>query len=603
MTTLTNQLFFPVATAPLTTATDGGLYDGHYLTGLQPYSSDPEFLRSCAWEIGERRAADAFSPALNHVGLGMVTPYGGFAHWRILQSWVDQTAWSKGTGWHNCRLVLRLYDVSYIHFNGFNAHQMQDVTLPGLCGQLFFKLPRAGTHQLGEVGFLLQSGEFVPAARSQVVPFPPDAPLSHRSHAALLVTERGRVEDIGNIWDQQRILNERRQPRLRHPLRIATFTFASLHTGQEGASARFVAELAAEQAAQGHDVHVFLPASDSCSAPLQVAGVQYHPLNLSLDGTPIQLAQTFGQAAKERLHACAPFDLIHLHEWMTALIPRNGQPAILSLSSLETTRRNGSAPSSLSLDIQKAEQEVARAVDCILTPDWLQGKAVADLGVPPERVRAFPLEGRVPNEWERPLDCGQVKKEIGLGPFDRLLLFVGPLEHAAGVDLLLEALPVLLQRASNVRVVFAGAGYLHGHLDHRSHQLGVAHAVRLLGHIDSFRLTGLLRAAEALVLPSRYRVPFDDAVVDLARRAGRPVITTHGGPAHLVRHEETGIITYDNPGSMVWAADRILCDPTHAERMGHNGRRTDAAIMWSDVARYYLELCAACFAELTQIQW
>src|SRR5207244_8567188 len=100
------------------------------------------------------------------------------------------------------------------------------------------------------------------------------------------------------------------------------------------------------------------------------------------------------------------------------------------------------------------------------------------------------------------------------------------------------------------RLALAGAGHLYGRLHHRSHQLGVAHAVRLLGHVESSPLTRLLRAAEALVLPSRYRVPFDDAVVDLARRAGRPVVTTHGGPAHLVRHEETGVITYDNPGSM-----------------------------------------------------
>ena len=118
---------------------------------------------------------------------------------------------------------------------------------------------------------------------------------------------------------------------------------------------------------------------------------------------------------------------------------------------------------------------------------------------------------------------------------------------------------------------------MHGHLQHRAHQLGVGHAVRLLGHVEGPRLTRLLRSAEALVLPSRYRVPFDDAVVDLARRAGRPVVTTHGGPAHLVRHEENGIVTYDNPGSMVWAMDRILGDPAHAERMGSNGRRSDGS--------------------------
>ena len=55
--------------------------------------------------------------------------------------------------------------------------------------------------------------------------------------------------------------------------------------------------------------------------------------------------------------------------------------------------------------------------------------------------------------------------------------------------------------------------------------------MRLLGHVELWQLSRLLRAAEALVLPSRYRIPFDDAVVDLARKAARPVITTHGGPA------------------------------------------------------------------------
>ena len=126
----------------------------------------------------------------------------------------------------------------------------------------------------------------------------------------------------------------------------------------------------------------------------------------------------------------------------------------------------------------------------------------------------------------------------------------------------------------------------------------------MAGHVEGGHLTRLLRASEALVLPSRWRVPFDDAVVDLARRAGRPVVTTHGGPAHLVRHEETGLVTYDNPGSMVWALDRILGDPGHAERMGRNGRRdSDSAPVWGEVARHYLELCTACFPGLTQTHW
>jgi glycogen(starch) synthase len=567
---------------------------------------DVDFLRRCAWEIGERRPADGYTPPANHAGLAMVTPNQGFAYWRILQEWVDQAALERGPAWQDCRLLLRLYDVSLIEFTGLNAHRIQDHTLPSLCGQFFFKLPRPGTSQLAEVGFLLRSGEFIPAARSQTVSFPGDTSCPRGGQTALLVKGPGQVEEIGNVWEQERIMWERSQPRLRQSLRIAAFAFASLSTGQDGPLARFVTELASGQSARGHEVHVFVPGSASFNAPHQEVGVNYHPLALTQDGTPLEIARAYGHAAEERLRGEQPFDLIHLHEWMTGLVPRAGAaPALLSLGSLETTRRNGTPPTDLSLEIEQTERDLAQMVDGILTPDWLREKAVTELGLNGSRVFAFPMEGRLPNEWECPLDHGKVKMEIGVGPLDRLLLFIGPLEYAAGADLILEALPVLLQRAHNLRLAFVGAGPQYGHLQHRAYQLGVAHAVRLPGHREGSPVIRLMRSAEALVLPSRYRVPFDDAVVDLARRAGRPVVTTHGGPAHLVRHEENGLVTYDNPGSMVWALDRIVGDPFHAERMGRNGRRGSdgGSVVWSEVARHYLDLCAAHFPELAEVQW
>jgi glycosyltransferase involved in cell wall biosynthesis len=581
-----------------------GKTDGRPVPAAPPAPPDAESLRRCAWEIGAARPGEAFSPTESHVGLAVVAPGQGYAHWRILPEWVDHCARQRGPAWHDCRLILRLYDVSYILFNGLNAHRIDNFPLPGLFGQRFFSLPRPGTWQLAEVGFELRGGEFIPAARSQLVQFPPHAVSPRSDHAALLVDDRRRVEEIGNLWDQERVLLERRKPKLRKPLCIAAFAYESQATGQEGPLARFVSELAAGQSAQGHVVHVFVPAAEPFSSYRQVGGVHYQPLEVGGDGSPLDRALSFARAAEKRLADFPPFDLFHLHEWMTGLAPWIGtRPTVLSLNSLETTRLNGGVPGPLSQEIQKAERALAHAVDCILTPDWLREKVINEFCIDSANVHPFPMDARLPNEWELPLDYGQVKAEIGVGPLDRLMLFVGPLEGGAGPDLLIEALPVLLHRAPNLRLAFAGAGSQHGHLAHRAQQLGVAYAVRLLGHVERRALTKLLRAAEALVLPARHRVAHDDAVVDLARRAGRPVVTTHGGPAYLVRHEETGLVTYDNPGSMVWALDRLLSDPGHAQRMGSNGRRTEGATLsWEEVARHYLELCTVCFPELRETQ-
>jgi glycosyltransferase involved in cell wall biosynthesis len=559
---------------------------------------DAELLRRCAWDIGEEKPADAYLPADNHVGLAAVTPKQGFAHWRIQPGWVDETARRRGAAWNNCRLVLRLYDVSCIHFTGFNAHRLHDEPLPSLCGQRFFHLPRSGTAQLGEVGFVLRSGEFIPAARSEAVQFARDSWSPKREQTALYVDERWRIEVVGNVWEQENFLHERRRPKLRHPLRIAAF---ALTAGDEGMPSSFVRELTHQQHALGHEVHVFVPISASLQQPRAIDGVHYHPLPIAASGSSLETAQAFARAAEARLREMPAFDLLHHHEWLTGLAAaRQRRPRILSLTSLETTRRNGAAPTALSRAIQEAERAIARAVPCVLTPEWLREQALADLGVDDAHVRSFPMEGRLANEWECPLDYGQVKGEIGVGPLDRLILYVGPLEHSAGVDLLVEAMPAVLRRSGNARLAFIGSGSMHGHLEGRAHQLGVAHAVRVLGHREGAQVHRLVRAAEAIVLPSRCRVPFDDAVVDLARKAGRAVVTTHSGPAHLIRHDDNGLITYDNPGSMVWALDRLLGDPAHTERMGRNGKRSEGSTQsWSDVTRHYLELCAHCFPELT----
>lgn len=577
-----------------------GKANGHCPT-LLPRVLDPEQLRHWAWVIGEQRAGESYVSTANHAGIGVVTPVNGFAQWHIHQSWVDEIAKSRGNDWHNCALVLRLYDVSYILFNGMNAHSMIDLVMPSLCGQMFFRLPKPGTSQLGEVGFRLRNGEFIPAARSQGVQFPRDTAAPFPNHAGLLVEKSGAVEEIDNIWDQEQILQERRKPTLRPGLRIAAFAFELPAEGRHSAPAKFAAELAWGEARKGHEVHLFVPASTGVAEGRAADNVIYHPLDVAADGSPIDRARSFAAAVESRLAEMPPFDLFHVHEWMAGLITlKVSRPTVFSLTSVEAVRCNGSAPGGLFLPIRQTEREIAGTAGLIIVPDYLHERAIPELDVEADRVHMFPMEARLPDEWDTPMDVGHVKMEAGFGPLDRMVLFIGPLEHSAGVDLLIEAMPTALRRTPSLRVAYVGTGSMHDQLLHRAHQTGVGWAVRFLGNVERHFLTRLLRASEALVLPSRFRVPWDDAVVDLARLAGRPVATTHSGPAHLVKHEQNGVITYDNPGSIVWALDRLLQDPGCTNQMGRNGKRTQGAsgISWDEVTQRYLDLCAIRFPEL-----
>jgi len=79
------------------------------------------------------------------------------------------------------------------------------------------------------------------------------------------------------------------------------------------------------------------------------------------------------------------------------------------------------------------------------------------------------------------------------------------------------------------------------------------------------------------------------------------VVTTNNGPCYLVRHEENGIVAFDNANSMVWALERILREPSHAWNMGQVGKRSEnTSVSWGEVARRYFELCAQSFPELAE---
>jgi glycosyltransferase involved in cell wall biosynthesis len=561
-----------------------------------------ESLREIAWAVGEKKPLDSFMPTDAHAALAFVNPKQGFVHWRLKHDWIEKVSREKGGAWDKCRMVVRVYDVTNIIFNGLNAHKQFDMPIGALTGHMLFNVARGGTSQIAEVGFVLRNGEFIAGARSAAIQFPPEGVSSRADHTALLVDDELRVETVANLWEQEAFLTERRKPKLRRGLRVAIFAFDAEAVGHKGTVATFVSQLAKEVHAQGHSVHVFLPRSENFKEALESGGAMYHPLDVVFSESPVETANSFARAAESRLKDFPDFDLYHCSEWMAAQAPWLGtRPTILSLTSTEGLRLGTAQSTALSLEIQKAERDAALTIDCILTPDWLRDRAVNELQVNERRVHIFPMEGRLPNQWEAPLDIGKVKSEIGFGPMDRLVSFIGPLEHPAGVDILVEAMATAIGRHHNLRLAIIGLGQMGGHLQHRINGARVGHAVHLLGHMEGPPLVKVLRSSEALILPARHRFHHDENIIGLARKAGKAVVTTHGGPAHLVQHEKTGVVTYDNPGSMVWALDRIMGDGRNTERMGQEGKRSEGDThSWQEVARRYLALCSETFTELTE---
>ena len=189
------------------------------------HAPDAELLRRCGWEIGEEKATDAYAPADNHIGLAAAAPIRVSSTGAFRPEWVEQTARQRGA-WHHCRLVLRLYDVSYIQFTGFNANRIQDEPLPGLCGQRFFPPVSAG-NVADRRGRLCPARRRIPSRRSLANgTVPPRFGLAQaRSDPPSMWMTAGESNKSA-MSGSRRISCATPPPKLRHPLRIAAFTFA-----------------------------------------------------------------------------------------------------------------------------------------------------------------------------------------------------------------------------------------------------------------------------------------------------------------------------------------------------------------------------------------
>ena len=152
------------------------------------------------------------------------------------------------------------------------------------------------------------------------------------------------------------------------------------------------------------------------------------------------------------------------------------------------------------------------------------------------------------------------------------LLFLGRLEEAKGVFVLIEALARLAGVRPGLRAILAGEGDLAA-VRAAAAAAGVAERIELPGWVAGEAKACLLARAGIFVLPSRFEgVPM--ALLE-AQAAGLPVVATRvGGIPQVVVEGYSGMLAEpDDVASLVAALKPVLADAAEARRMGETGRR------------------------------
>jgi teichuronic acid biosynthesis glycosyltransferase TuaC len=178
-----------------------------------------------------------------------------------------------------------------------------------------------------------------------------------------------------------------------------------------------------------------------------------------------------------------------------------------------------------------------RATFVVTKSEHLRQRAI-QMGISPSKVRTI-RNGCNPEVFHL-RDRSAARAQLAIDDKAEIILFVGRLDTAKGIEELLEAFASLASRRPNLRLAFVGDGPGGEHLHSKSKHLALEDRITLNGACSSQKVAQWLAAANVLALPS-YNEGYPNVVIE-ALSCGRPVIATNvGGILELV-NEESGIL-------------------------------------------------------------
>jgi glycogen synthase len=165
-------------------------------------------------------------------------------------------------------------------------------------------------------------------------------------------------------------------------------------------------------------------------------------------------------------------------------------------------------------------------------------------GIPPDKVTVIPNAVDIAHfQLASPPDPA-LKHQLGLDTNARLLGFIGSFYAYEGLDLLLDALPRLLQTHPDLRVLLVGGGPQEANLKAQAQRLGLADRVVFTGRVPHTEVNRYYDLIDLLVYP-RHSMRLTELVTPLkpleAMAQGRLLVASDvGGHRELIRDGETG---------------------------------------------------------------
>lgn len=158
-----------------------------------------------------------------------------------------------------------------------------------------------------------------------------------------------------------------------------------------------------------------------------------------------------------------------------------------------------------------------------------------------------------------------------------LLIFVGRVVKEKGLEELLRAIKLLVQKNLPVHALIVGEGQDRDSFERLRDTLGLQSQVTFTGWVDPDAIPYYLAAGDVFVSPSWFEG--QGLTVIEAMLAGTPVVATGvGGIIDSIEHEKTGLLVpVHAPEAIAAAVERLLTDQSLSQEMAARARQNASA--------------------------
>ena len=277
--------------------------------------------------------------------------------------------------------------------------------------------------------------------------------------------------------------------------------------------------------------------------------------------------------ANEIINKNGKFDVIHAHDWLVAYSAKSIKesyniPLISTIHATESGRNSGIHDETQRYINDSEWMLTYESSEVIVNSNYMKNEVQRLFGLPYDKINVIPNGVNLQLFSNVNIDY-DFRRQYAMDN-EKIILYVGRLVYEKGIQNLIAAMPKILDRYHDSKLIICGRGGMIDELREQVKYLGIDNKVYFAGYCDSKKMQKMYKCADVAVFPSTYE-PFGIVAIESMLSGTPTIVSDVGGLNEIVEHGVTGMKSYaGNANSIADSVLALLFDPKLCANISQN---------------------------------